>query len=162
MPPSAVPVPAAATKAPRVAVAPSPAATREVSADTPEPTQPPATAAPTPAPTPEPTAVSATPAAAAGYDDRAASVVHRYLDALIRGDEKTAYSALGGSGGTLSEEAFLDPTARVVSTKVTRVDASNASVGCEIVSAKGHYYATYHVTAATSGPYISEHDFIKV
>jgi hypothetical protein len=80
---------------------------------------------------------------------------------VIRGDEKTAYGALGGSG-TLSEQAFLDPTSHIVSLKVTRIDASNASVGCEIESAKGHYYATFHVTAATGGPYISEHDYIKV
>jgi hypothetical protein len=88
--------------------------------------------------------------------------VRRYIEALIRGDEKTAYLALGGEGGTLSEQAFLDPAARIVSVKVTRIDASNASVGCEIASAKGHFYATYHVTAASSGPYISQHDYIKV
>jgi hypothetical protein len=88
-------------------------------------------------------------------------VVRRYVDALIRGDEKTAYDALGGSG-TLSEQAFLDPSARIASITVTRIDASNASVGCEIATAKGHYYGTYHVTAATSGAYISAHDYIKV
>jgi hypothetical protein len=96
------------------------------------------------------------------YEEHASAIVRRYVDALIHGDDKTAYAALGSPGGTLSEQAFLDPSARIVSLKVTRIDASNASVGCEIVAAKGHYYATYHVTAATSGPYISEHDYIKV
>ncbi len=92
--------------------------------------------------------------------------MRRYIDALIRGDEKTAYSALGESPGTapgaLTEESFLDPNARIISLKVTRIDASNAAVACEIRSAKGHYYATYHVTASSGGPYISEHDYIKV
>jgi len=125
-----------------------------------------ATAAPTEAPdTAEVTAtpLPATPGASPGsaYDAHAEAVVRRYVEALARGDEKTAYAALGGSG-TLSEESFLDPGAQIVSMKVTRIDAANASVGCEIVSAKGRYYGTYHVTAATSGPYISEHDYIKV
>ena len=112
-----------------------------------------------------PTTIAAAPVTAAAesaYDEHAAAVVRRYVDALIRGDDKTAYSALGGTGGTLSEQSFIDPSAHIVSLKVTRIDASNASVGCEIASVKGHYYATFHVTAASSGPYISEHDYIKV
>jgi D-serine dehydratase len=125
----------------------------------------PAVAAPPSAPqtsTPLSSALPETTPTTSPYDEHASAVVRRYLDALIRGDEKTAYAALGASGGTLSEQAFLDPSARISSLKVTRIDASNASVECEIVSAKGHYYATYHVTAATGGPYISEHDYIKV
>jgi hypothetical protein len=100
------------------------------------------------------------------YDEHASAVVREYIGALVRGDEKTAYRALGTSPGsasaTLSEQAFLDPTARIVSLKVTRIDASNATVGCEIAAAKGRYYGTYHVTASAAGPYISEHDYIKV
>ena len=88
--------------------------------------------------------------------------MRRYIDALIRGDEKTARNALGSNPGSLTEQSFIDSSTRIVSIKVTRIDAANASVGCEIASAKGRYYATYHVTAASSGPYISEHDFIKV
>ncbi len=109
---------------------------------------------------PSPVAPTSAPSTSS-YDEHASAVVRRYVDALIRGDEKTAYSTLGGSG-TLSEQAFLDPSAHIVSLKVTRIDASNASVGCEIATAKGHYYGTYHVTAATSGPYIAQHDYIKV
>jgi hypothetical protein len=153
-------------------VAPRPAAVAAAPAATPEHTALPVAHA-TPvgeAATPAPATTTAAPVAAvpapsataqSSYDDHASAVVRRYVDALIAGDDKTALSALGGSG-TLSEQAFIDPTSRIVSMKVTRIDASNASVGCEIASAKGHYYATYHVTAATSGPYISEHDFIKV
>jgi len=89
-------------------------------------------------------------------------VVRRYIGALIRGDEKAAYAALGAGDGSLSEQSFLDPGARIVSLKVTRIDASNASVACEIAAAKGHYYGTYHVKAGVGGAYISEHDYIKV
>jgi hypothetical protein len=124
--------------------------------------RPTSTPAATSTPTSPPAAPSSPPTESHSvYDEHAAAVVRRYVDALIRGDQPTAYAALGGSG-TLSEQSFLDPTARIVSLKVTRIDASNASVGCEIATAKGSYYVTFHVTAATSGPYISQHDFIKV
>lgn len=133
------------------------------SAATAQPTPAPATAAPpVSSGSTAPAAAPVTAAAESAYDEHASAVVRRYVDALIRGDDKTAYSALGGGGGTLSEQSFIDPSARIVSLKVTRIDASNASVGCEIAASKGHYYATYHVTAASSGPYISEHDYIKV
>jgi len=158
-PTTAVQVPvAAATPALVAAVTPTPSVSPS---NPPAETPPPAAAAETssPAPLTSPVAAAQTPST---YDEHASAVVRRYLDALIRGDERTAYSALGSSGGTLSERSFLDPSARIVSVKVTRLDASNASVGCEIATAKGRYYATYHITAATSGPYISEHDYIRV
>jgi len=148
---TAPPIPTVKPAAAAVRVAAAAAAPTEA-ADKPEATA-----------TPLATTAPATPGAPAGsaYDAHAEAVVRRYVEALARGDEKSAYAALGGSG-TLSEESFLDPSAQIVSMKVTRIDAANASVGCEIVSAKGRYYGTYHVTAATSGPYISEHDYIKV
>jgi hypothetical protein len=139
-----------------------------VAAATSTPRAAPSEPAQTPAPEPSrsPAESAATLAAPvqtqSGYDERASAVVRRYLAALIRGDEKTASAALGGNAGALSEQAFLDPSARIVSLKVIRLDASNASVGCEIASAKGHYYATYRVKAASGGPYIAEHDYIKV
>jgi outer membrane biosynthesis protein TonB len=159
--------PNSATAAPRaahaVAAAPTPSETQ-----TPEPVVP-ASAIPSSGGSPASPVASARPVAPAApvqtqssYDERASAVVRRYIGALIRGDEKAAYAALGGTEGPLSEQAFLDPGARIVSLKVTRIDASNASVGCEIASAKGHYYGTYHVKASSGGPYISEHDYIKV
>jgi hypothetical protein len=152
----AVPVPLSSAT-PTMHAAPNPPTSnpRAASVDT-EPTS--APAAPTAAVAGTPGPQAETPST---YDEHASAVVRRYVDALIRGDEKTAYSALGGSG-TLSEQAFLDSSARIVLLKVTRIDASNASVGCEIATAKGNYYGTYHVTAASSGPYISQHDYIKV
>jgi hypothetical protein len=141
-----------------VAAAPVPAET-----ETPEHEAVAVTAAPSPS---LPAAITAAPGAPvqtqSGYDERASAVVRRYIGALIRGDEKAAHAALGGKEDGLSEQAFLDPSARIISLKVTRIDASNASVGCEIASAKGHYYGTYHVRAGTGGPYISDHDYIKV
>ncbi len=169
---------AAASAAPaRVAVAQTAPTARAVKTAQPEAapaaTSAPETAVPVPAATAAPavpaatvapaaTAVSPESPAGSAYDEHASAVVRRYIDALVRGDQKSAYDALGGAGGTLTEQAFIDPTARIVSLKVTRIDAANASVGCEIRSAKGRYYGTYHVTAATSGPYISQHDYIKV
>lgn len=152
---TAVPTTIAATVAPTALARPAATPVR-VALVTPAPlvsVQPEATAAPT---------TTTAAAAVSGYDERASGIVRRYLDALIRGDEKTALTTLAAGAGTLSEQAFLDPNARIVSVKVTRIDASNASVGCEISAAKGHYYATYHVTAAAGGPVISEHDYIKV
>ena len=149
---------AVVTSAPRPTRAPTAepvATTSAAAAPTPGVTAAPATAAPAVAAVAEPSA----------YEQHAAGVVRRYIDALVRGDRQSAYSALGqsaGATGSLPEQAFLDPSAHIVSLKVTRIDAANASVGCEIASAKGHYYGTYHVTAGGGGAYISEHDYIKV
>jgi outer membrane biosynthesis protein TonB len=162
-PPTRPPTPAPTPRAAPAAVAPAATAER-TPASTPRATPSDAAATPAPAATtaaPVATAPASTATVASAYDEHASAVVRRYVDALIAGDDKTALNALGGSG-TLSEQAFIDPSSRIVTMKVTRIDASNASVGCEIASAKGHFYATYRVTAATSGPYISEHDYIKV
>ena len=156
-----VPVPASRieTAAPvrvaAVTAAPVPSRTPAPAPPSATPVRPSATPVPPPAP-PLPSPSTST------YDQRASAVVRRYLDALIRGDVQSAQSLLGATAGTPSEQAFLDPSARIEWMKVTRIDSSNASVGCEIAAAKGHYYATYHITAATGGPYISEHDYIKV
>jgi len=84
----------------------------------------------------------------------------------MRGDEGSAYSALGGAAGdrglTLSEEAFLDANARITSLHTTKLDDSTAQVECEINSAKGNYYATYHVSTGPHGNTITQHDYIKV
>lgn len=120
-----------------------------------------ATAIPTPMPVatiaPPTPPVSAMAAAASG-------VVRRYIDALVRGDESTGYTLLGGSGNgaTLSEESFLDPSAHITALRAKRIDDSNASVEVDITSAKGSYSANYRVTAGPRGPYITQHDFIKV
>lgn len=93
-------------------------------------------------------------------------LVRGYLEALIRGDEASGYAALGGDPGdpglTLSEEAFLDPSARVTSVRTTSADAQTALVEAEISTAKGMYYGTYHIAYGKHGAYITRHDYIKV
>ncbi|GAC1413683.1 MAG: hypothetical protein NVSMB64_23930 [Candidatus Velthaea sp.] len=110
--------------------------------------------------TPVPTAAPAT------IVTSASSAVRSYIGALMRGDETAGYAALGGTAGerglTLSEEAFLDPTARITSLRTSKVDENNATVECEIASSKGTYYATYHVTLGPRGATITQHDYIKV
>jgi outer membrane biosynthesis protein TonB len=157
--PTAVPTPAPKPSPIRAALAVA----------TPLVTLAPRSAPPTPPPvaaaTPAPPTAAPTPTAGA-MATVSAGVVRRYLDALIRGDETAAYAALGGSPGdrglTLSEEAFLDPTAHITSIHAVRIDDSNAKVECAITSAKGSFYATFAVTAGPRGPYIAQHDYIKV
>ena len=117
-------------------------------------------AASTPAPTSPPTAAAPTVVSSAS------SAVRSYIGALARGDESAGYAALGGSPGdrglALSEQAFIDSSAHITSLHATKVDESSATVECEISSAKGTYYATYHVTLGPRGATITQHDYIKV
>jgi hypothetical protein len=167
---SATPAP---TPTPVPSVAPStPPTLTPTAAPTPVPTPKPTpkpTAKPAVTPPPTPPSIVATPrptAAPPTLETSAASVVRRYIEALIHGDESTAYAALGGSAGdrglALSEETFLDSTARITSLNVTPVDDHTASVACDISSAEGSFVATYQVTVGPRGPYIAHHDYIKV
>jgi hypothetical protein len=92
--------------------------------------------------------------------------VRRYLDALITGNENAAYAALGASPGDpnaqLSEEAFIDRSARIGSMRTTATNATGSTVEVEISSSRGSYYGTYHVTSGPNGPVIDQHDYIKV
>jgi len=99
--------------------------------------------------------------------DADAAVVRRYIASLIAGDEAAAYGALGGTSGdrglSLKEEAFLDKDARITSMHVSHADASGATVDAEIVSGRGGTYdATFHVVPGPNGPYIAQHDYIKL
>jgi hypothetical protein len=110
-----------------------------------------------------PPIIAGTPVPIAGT---ASSLVRRYLEALIHGDEAAGYTALGGEAGdpglTLSEEAFLDPAAHVTSVRTTSADANSALVEAEISTGKGTFYATYHIAYGKRGAYIASHDYIKV
>ena len=105
---------------------------------------------------------AAAPAAAA---NPAVGVVRRYLDAIKRGDEVGAYAALGGSPGdkglSLSEESFVDRTARVKVVRATPSEDGSSTIEVEIVSAKGSYFSTFHVVQNTKGFIIDQHDSIK-
>jgi hypothetical protein len=98
--------------------------------------------------------------------EAATGVVRRYLDDLIAGDEAGAYAALGGTSSdrslTLKEEAFLDKDARITSIRVSRTDATGATVDAEITSARGSYVATFHVINGPNGISINQHDYIKI
>ena len=129
--------------------------------------------APLPRPTPTVPSYAVAPPAhpiaaptAAPFGVVAQSTVRGYLDDIIAGNERAAYAALGhpngGGGAELTEEAFLDRTARIVSLRTTGVDASGATVGAQITTESGTYYATYHVTNGPNGPVIDQHDYIKV
>jgi hypothetical protein len=114
-----------------------------------------------------PRRVVAAPApTAVGFVGTAQSTVRRYLNALMAGNENAAYAALGkapgDSGAQLSEEAFIDRSARITALRTTNVDATGATVEAEISSDRGTYYATYHVTNGPDGPVIDQHDYIKV
>ena len=95
----------------------------------------------------------------------AVAVVRRYIDALKRGDEVGAYAALGGLPGdkglSLPEESFVDSKARITSVRTTPSEDGSATVELEIASAKGTYFATFHVIQNAKGFVIDQHDFIK-
>jgi hypothetical protein len=127
-------------------------------------------AAPTLAPTTHPAPAATVAAAAsapparpvAGSADTALSVVRRYLDSLIAGDEAGAYNALGGTAGDrnldLKEEAFLDKDAHITSMRASHSDATGATVDAEITTARGSYVATFRVANGI----IAQHDYIKI
>ncbi len=126
----------------------------------------PATAAPSPhistpfVITPAPRAEPATPASAAQ------NTVRRYLDALIAGNQRAAYAQLGRapgeSGSSLPEEAIVDRGTRIGSMRTTSSDPTGATVEVELTSARGSYVATYHVSNGPNGPFIDQHDYIKI
>jgi hypothetical protein len=98
--------------------------------------------------------------------DAATSLVRRYIDDLIAGDESGAYAALGGTSSdrtlSLKEEAFLDKDARITSMHVGHSDAAGTTVDAEITSTRGSYVATFHVTNGPNGNIINQHDYIKI
>jgi len=172
--PSATVTPSAtphATATPRPS--PTPAAATTASPATREPAPTPAAIAITPRPaTPRPLPTTApevvvTPVprpAPLTVSGLAQNTVRRYLSDLIAGNENGAYAELGkspGDAGALSEEAFIDRGTRIVSMRTTSSDPTGATIEVRLSSARGEYYATYHVTNGPSGPIIDQHDYIK-
>lgn len=171
--PTATPRPQpSATAAPKATERPT-AAPRATDVPTPAPTKPPTPRA-TPRPivavaTARPPARPQTPAPteeATGFVRTAQTTVRAYLGDLIAGNENAAYAALGKApgdpGAQLSEEAFIDRSAHITALRTTSADASGATVEAEIATARGTYYATYHVTNGPNGAIIDQHDYIKV
>lgn len=99
------------------------------------------------------------------FAGESAQTVKAYLLALQSGDENTAYALLGGQPGSpglvLSEEAFMDRTARIVSIHATGTSTS-ATAQADIVTPTGEYIATYQLERGPMGPIIRSHDFTRV
>jgi hypothetical protein len=165
-PPSETPTPAA-TPAPSPTPAPAPTLRPTHPPATPEPPRViPASLRPATVATVKPATGATAPAAhPPAFGVVAESTVHRYLDALIAGNENGAYAALGAAPGDpnarLSEEAFIDRGTRITALHTTRSDATGATVEAELASAHGTYYATYHVISGPAGPVIDQHDYIR-
>jgi outer membrane biosynthesis protein TonB len=157
------------TPSPTPAPTPAPTAT-PVPTETPVPVSAPTSDA-TPAPTqtqivPAPSVVPTTAIEVdSEFSNEAAQTVHAYLNALQRGDEDSAYAALGGTAGTpglvLSEEGFMDRTARIVSIHVTGTSTS-ATAHADVVSQRGEYVATFALERGPRGAVIRSHDFTRV
>jgi hypothetical protein len=111
-------------------------------------------------------AAAARPLTPPNSAEAATTLVRRYIDDLITGDEAGAYAALGGTGSdrnlSLKEEAFLDKDARITSMRVSRNDPAGATVDAEISSSRGSYVATFHVINGPNGISINQHDYIKI
>jgi hypothetical protein len=160
-----------ATATPRPSATPvaaqtAPPATREPAA-TPAPvviTPRPATPRPVPTPAAEALVTPVPRPTPLTFSGVAQNTVRRYLSDLIAGNENGAYAELGkspGDAGALSEEAFIDRGTRIVSVRTTSSDPTGATIEVRLSSARGEYYATYHVTNGPSGPIIDQHDYIK-
>jgi len=157
------------------------------------PTQLPLTSAPTPAPTPPPTATppespvpptkrpsppptlapaatpTATPLVAVEADSAfarlAGSVVRQYLSSIARGDNESAYAAMGeppGShAGALPEAGALDPNMRFERIEAHGGDSS-ATVNVDVMTASGRYSGEYTVRRSSTGAaIIVSHTFAK-
>jgi hypothetical protein len=174
--PTARPTAAPPTSTPNATATPAAPATPHASATVPlartmsPRTMPPATPTPvvvTPHPaTPRPTPEATPRAVPAGTGGVAQSTVRRYLGALIAGNENAAYAELGKTpgepGASLPEEAFIDRGTRITSMRTASTDPNGATVEVELTSSRGSYFATYHVTNGPNGPFIDQHDYIKV
>lgn len=109
---------------------------------------------------------SATPAPhPAAFADVAESTVRRYIDAVITGNDASAYAAFGATPGDpnvrLTEAAFVDRSSRIISLRTTHSDATGSTIGVEVSSSHGSYYVTYHVSRAPGGAVIDGHDYIR-
>jgi len=94
------------------------------------------------------------------FAQEAAQAVSAYLTALREGDEDAASAALA-PGLSLSEEAFMNRTARITGIHATGT-STDASVQARIVAAQDAFEATFSVERGPKGPVIISHDFAKM
>ncbi len=91
-------------------------------------------------------------------------VVRAYLTALIRGDERTANTALGrgpDSGNSFPEQDFIDAKARITSLHATPRGDGGYTVETEVSGTKGLYFVTFQVNKTPDGYVIGDHSYIK-
>jgi hypothetical protein len=121
----------------------------------------PATPSPAPLPTVTATESASVPPTDADseFAQEAAQAVNGYLTALREGDEDAA-SAMLAPGLSLSEEAFMDRTARITRIHATGT-STDAAVQARVVAAQGAYEATFSVERGPKGPIIRAHEFAK-
>ncbi len=91
-------------------------------------------------------------------------VVRNYVAALIRGDDRSANTALGrgpDAGGNFAEQEFIDSKARITSMHTINNGGGNYTVETEVRGAKGLYFITFQVSKTPDGYVIGEHTYIK-
>jgi hypothetical protein len=91
-------------------------------------------------------------------DDRAASVVRSYLEALTRGDRPAAAAYL--SHGVPSE-TFVNSGSHIQSIRSASVGADHYKVTADIQTASGEYYVTFTLEPGPAGLEITDHYAIK-
>jgi hypothetical protein len=104
--------------------------------------------------------VPAAPPPVAAQAPPAEVVVRKYMEAIAHGDDATAYAALGGNSGSLTEVQYLDPTMRITSISSTRAPGGGTNVQVEFRTARGEYFGTF--TVDSSGTRITQHEVIPV
>jgi len=95
----------------------------------------------------------------------AEAVARDYLLALVRGDSRSANSALGkspNSGTTFDEQSFIDRQSRITDLRTTNNGDGTYKVEAEVSSLKGTYFVTFHVARNDASYYITDHYAIKV
>jgi hypothetical protein len=117
--------------------------------------------------TPKPAIARATPLAAlprassrsaASGDDRAATVVRSYLEALSRGDRAAAGSYL--AHGTPSE-TFMGSGSHIESIRSASESAGQYKVTADVQTAAGEYFVTFTLESGPTGLQITDHYAIK-
>jgi hypothetical protein len=82
------------------------------------------------------------------------------MEAIAHGDDATAYAALGGTSGSLSEAQYIDPTLRFTSISSTRAPGGGTNVQVEFRTTRGEFFGTFNVDGSASR--ITQHEVIPV
>jgi outer membrane biosynthesis protein TonB len=97
-------------------------------------------------------------AAAASTDDRAASLVRSYLQALEHGDRSGAAAYLASGAPS---ETFMTPDSHIESIRSSSLGAQQYRVTADVQTASGEYYVTFTVEQSPGGLAITDHYSIK-